>query len=67
MPSVGDRRPVVAVGPDPSVVCPSTSHLDPAYVDLAGMEVTTDSLDEPGYARDQITLLPADVPGMFPP
>ena len=54
-----DDGPVIAGGPDPATVCPSDSHLDPAYVDLGGFEVKTDVLEQPGVARDQITLLPA--------
>ena len=60
-----DDDPVVAGGPDPSTVCSSTSHIDPAYVELAGMEVRADVFQQPGVARDQIMLLPADVLDAF--
>ncbi len=53
------------VGPDPGSVCPSKSHLDPAYVDLNGTEVSSDVLAKPGVSRDQLTLLPASVVDEF--
>ena len=53
------------VGPDPGSVCPSKSHLDPAYVDLNGTEVSSDVLAEPGVSRDQLTLVPAGVVDEF--
>jgi PASTA domain len=61
----GDDHRAAAAGPDPAAVCPSTSHLDPAWVDLAGTEVRTDVLAEPGASRDQLTLLPATVIDAF--
>ena len=45
--------------PDPSAACPTQSHSDPAYVDLAGTEVSKDTLAQRGVPRSQLTLLPA--------
>ncbi len=44
---------------DPSATCPTQSHADPSYVDLAGTEVSKDTLAQRGVAREQLTLLPA--------
>ncbi|MEA2558195.1 MAG: hypothetical protein QOG88_1733 [Actinomycetota bacterium] len=53
-----DNGTTAMTGPDPASVCPSSSHADPAYIEVGGVEVTTDVLQPAGVHWDQITQLP---------
>jgi hypothetical protein len=56
----GSNTSATAAGPDPNAVCPTTSHLDPSYVSLSGIEVASSVLDEPGTPLDQVAEVPPE-------
>jgi hypothetical protein len=48
----------VAAGLDSASVCPAASHANSDYVEVGGVEVRTDVLQQAGVPWDQITLVP---------
>lgn len=50
-----------AAEPDPASVCPAASHASSDYVEVGGVEVRTNVLQQAGGPWDQITLVPESV------